>query len=553
MLGQWRVVLKQAEESARAGRFDEALTLVNRPDVADHRVAVRLRHRLALDLVARASRRAEADDLAGAVADLNLAEGCGAPPDALAAARLALAERVAPEVRADLDAGMPARVVERVERLARDKVSGPALRRTREAAEAWRDALDEARRGEFGRALEQLDRAERLAGESARGAVAASRRDIEGRQKAAHPKVEKLYAALAEGRWPETLAAAEDLLETVPEHPAARQARSRAWQQIGAISPAGAAPLPSPNIKRAVALGFGNVKAGSPEGDPAIRFLDDEPTRPALRHGRPDERCPFCGGAMLIRESNRGAFLSCVAYPKCRGTRPLAAASRRPAPTLAIPAPTVDLPRPDRDEPGARFLLWADAIGGYLVCLGDRVVIGRAGAEGRRPPEIALLGDLAREHASIVRDGDCYVLRASAPTFVNGRAIEAAPLRDGDVIRLGPTVELEFRQPSPVSSTARLAILSRHRLPVAVDGVILMGETCIIGPAPQAHVPAPRLRESVVLYRQGQSLWCRAPGAFEVDGKPAVGRAALTHKSNVLGEGFSFSLEPLGPRPGPIG
>ena len=29
-------------------------------------------------------------------------------------------------------------------------------------------------------------------------------------------------------------------------------------------------------------------------------------------------------------------------------------------------------------------------------------------------------------------------------------------LRDGDVIRLGSTVELEFRQPSPVSTTARL-------------------------------------------------------------------------------------------------
>ena len=38
----------------------------------------------------------------------------------------------------------------------------------------------------------------------------------------------------------------------------------------------------------------------------------------------------------------------------------------------------------------------------------------------------------------------------------------------------GETVELEFRQPSPVSSTASLAVVSRHRLPLAVDGVLLM-------------------------------------------------------------------------------
>src|SRR5206468_5803180 len=36
MLGHWRIVLRQAEEAARAGRFDEALALASRPDVADH-------------------------------------------------------------------------------------------------------------------------------------------------------------------------------------------------------------------------------------------------------------------------------------------------------------------------------------------------------------------------------------------------------------------------------------------------------------------------------------------------------------------------------------
>ena len=78
------------------------------------------------------------------------------------------------------------------------------------------------------------------------------------------------------------------------------------------------------------------------------------------------------------------------------------------------------------------------------------------------------------------------------PSFINGKpVVDQAVLRDGDVIRLGSTVELEFRQPSPVSATARLSIVSRHRLPLAVDGVILMAETCIVGSESQAHIPAP--------------------------------------------------------------
>src|SRR4051812_33130467 len=242
MLGHWRIVLRQAEEAARAGRYDEALALAGRPDVADHHNAVQLRARLTHELVARAGRRGAADDLAGAIDDLQLAERMGAPPDTLAAARLSLADLVAAEVRTDLDAGEPGRVLERVEHLARHKIGGPALRRCREVAEAWRTAEDEARRGEFGRAVDQLDRAERLAAGAALAALAAARRDVEARPKAATPKIEAPHPPLATGPMPAILAAAEAVLETVPEHPAARQARTRAWQQIAAIGPSAAWP-----------------------------------------------------------------------------------------------------------------------------------------------------------------------------------------------------------------------------------------------------------------------------------------------------------------------
>lgn len=511
MLGQWRIVIKQAEEAAKAGRFDEALGFATRPEVADHRLMVALRNRLAENLVGRGARRAEADDTLGAIADLDLAERHGAPPDLLASARMKVAEREAEEIKTELDAGDPIKVADRVARLAEHKVSGPMLRRLREAAEAWKKSLDDARRGEFGMAAEGLERASRLAGGLAAEALASAQKDLERRRDSASPRVERLYSALASNRWTETLAAAESVLELVPEHPAAKQARARAWQQIGALNPSATLPgrgaRPAPPAAQAVA----------------------PPVIPTAANGKP--------GIVFLDSADKASEASTVPWPE--------ALFRRPAASQAAPVGHAGRPKLFR-EGGAmrgRFLLWADVIGGYLVCLDDEIILGRAG--GDSPADVPLLGDLSRQHAVIVRDGDGYILKARHTTFVNGRKVETVPLRNGDVIRLGSTVELEFHQPSPVSATARLEVVSRHRLPVAVDGIILMAETCIVGPSAQAHVPAPNLEAPVVLYRQGNTLWCRAPGEFEVDGRAHAGRAALAERSSVLGEGFSFSLEPL--------
>jgi tetratricopeptide (TPR) repeat protein len=489
MLGHWRVVLKQAEESARAGRLDEALALASRADVAEYRQAVVLRGKWARELVQRASRRAEADDLDGALADLATAEAFGAAPDLLASCRSKLADLVADDLRADLASGAPDRVVERVDSLAERKLNGPALRRLREAAEAWKVARTEARRGEFGLAFELLDRASHLAGDDAGNALGSYRRELEARQQAASTKADRFYRTLAEtpDQWPAILAAAEDLLQTVPDHPAARQARGRAWQQIGAIGPR------VPTLPQRSAMGHGPRTA-------EIRFLDDR----TLADPAPD-------------------------------------------PAVPDPAPGAGRPPSKHGGPHGRVLLWADVIGGYLVCLDDEITIGRAGPDSTA--DLTLLADLARRHAVIARDGEHYTLRALQPTFLNGRAIDSAPLRDGDLIRLGANVELEFRRPSPVSATATLRLMSRHRPPTAIDGVLLMAQSCLIGPTRQCHIAAPKLDQPIVLFRQADTLWCRCPGSFEVDGAPALSRAPLTLTSAVKGEGFSFSLEPLEPRP----
>jgi hypothetical protein len=484
MLGQWRVTLRQAEEAARSGRIEEALGLLARPELAEHRQGLQLAAKLSRDLLDRGKRRAAAEDLAGAMDDFDLAERHGAAPDLLAAARLTVAERADGELRRSLEAGDPARVLERAAALARRGVSSPTLRRHRESAEAWVEAQDQSRRGEFGHAREALARAARLAGTDAADALAAARADLEARQRDAQPRVEAFYAALADARdGAALLAAADGVLAVVPEHPAARQARSRAWQQVGVLHPTTGLP---PRAPTRVGLGLGlDLRNAPPE---PIVFLDEH----------------------------------------------------APEPEPADPA----RPAAPESGPSGRALLWVDAVGGFLVCLDREVVLGRAGHDSQA--DIPLLGDLSRRHASLIRQGDGYVVRAWHPTFVNGRqVVGTAPLRDRDVLRLGSAVELVFRQPSPVSATARLELVSRHRLPLAVDAVILMAETCILGAPPQAHVAAKPAGGPVVLFRQGGRLWCRAPGRFEVDGRPERGRAALAPRSRVQGDGFSFGVEPL--------
>lgn len=467
MLGQWRIVLRRAEEAARGGRFDEAGALASRPDVADHYQLVQFRNRLGPELIARAARRASTDDAQGAIEDLALAERLGASPEPLAEARMSLADRFAAEVRKNLELGEPSRALARIDELARHKIGGRALQECRELAEVWRDAVDEARRGEFGRARELLERAERLAEGASSKALADVRNDLEARQKAAAPKVEALYEALAQGDWPRSLAAAETLIDIVPEHPAARRAQAEAWKRIAAIGPANSS----------------DWRRRSP----------DQEAKP---------------GALAGSESSRP-----LAEPRSAGPR-------------------------------GRFLLWVDAVGGYLVCLDDRVVLGGVGSQSSA--DVPLMGDISRDHAAIVREGGGYRLDPRRTTFLNGKAItEPVPLRDGDVIRLGRTVELEFRQPSPISASARLTVVSRHRLPMAVDGVLLMAETCIVGPGRQAHVQAPALNDPVILYRQAGALWCRSRNDFEVDGRPGASRAPLTFNSSVRGDDFSFGLEPL--------
>jgi hypothetical protein len=191
-----------------------------------------------------------------------------------------------------------------------------------------------------------------------------------------------------------------------------------------------------------------------------------------------------------------------------------------------------------------RFLLWIDGVGGYLVCLGNRISLGQPAGWH---VDVPIMADLSRLHAWIERDVEGYLLRAVRPASVNGCAVrEKAVLGPESEIMLGQGVRLRFCRPNPLSTTARLELSSPHRLSLPAEAVILMADTFIIGPSPAAHVVAPEWTRELVFYRQGADLWCRTTGDFDVDGQVTSDRARVGLSSRVRGDGFSLALEPLG-------
>jgi hypothetical protein len=198
---------------------------------------------------------------------------------------------------------------------------------------------------------------------------------------------------------------------------------------------------------------------------------------------------------------------------------------------------------PRRNNSRDRFILWVDGAGGYLVCLGNTVTLGQANPNSI--VDVPIFGDLSRNHATIIRDGEGYLVRSQRDLWVNNRATSQATLRDGDIVRLGKAVELRFSLPCAVSETARLQLISRHRLHLSLAGILLMADTCVLGSAGRSHVQAAAAAGQVVLYRQGDGLGCRGDETVEVDGQTYSSRGPVRLPARVTVGELSFSLEPL--------
>lgn len=191
-----------------------------------------------------------------------------------------------------------------------------------------------------------------------------------------------------------------------------------------------------------------------------------------------------------------------------------------------------------------RFMLWVDAVGGFWVCLADEVTLGQPARTGWI--DVPILADISSRHARIRRDGEGYLIEAIREVRLQNRTVDkVASLADGSRIMLGDRVRLVFRRPHALSATARLDFDTPHRTDPSADAVLLMADSCILGPGPRSHIVCPDWPQEVVLYRHDDELYCRAGGRWEIDGVRCKGRGRITHNSRIQGEGFSLKLEEI--------
>jgi hypothetical protein len=203
----------------------------------------------------------------------------------------------------------------------------------------------------------------------------------------------------------------------------------------------------------------------------------------------------------------------------------------------------------DQSPFAGRFMLWIDGVGGYLVCEGPTVAVGRPGADSAA--DIPVMADISRRHAVLHREGEHYLLEPLRTCRVAGHGTERiVRLADTATIELGDdpkhAVRLRFRVPNACTRTARLDLESHHRLQPHADGVLLPADTVLIGPAADDHVRAPGWPRSVLLHRRGDgTLIFRAEGTYDVDGVRSRGSTRISRSARIRSSEFSLRLEPL--------
>ncbi len=189
-----------------------------------------------------------------------------------------------------------------------------------------------------------------------------------------------------------------------------------------------------------------------------------------------------------------------------------------------------------------RRIMWIDGVGGFQLVDGEEVLIGQATSSN--PADINIVGDLSRQAAAIRRSEGDYLLQPLQEASVNGQKVDRPQLlNDGDTIQLGQRVQVTFRKPTPLSATASLTLKSLNRFKPHVDGVLLLADSCVLGPSASSHVVCPNWKSELLLFRHNDGWFFRTLDEVDVNGKPAQGQILVESGMRMRGEEFSLSIE----------
>ncbi len=183
--------------------------------------------------------------------------------------------------------------------------------------------------------------------------------------------------------------------------------------------------------------------------------------------------------------------------------------------------------------------LWIDGIGGYAMCSAEGFQFGSAASNSA---DASVFADIPANAFSIATVQESTILTPEVNgVSVNGRSIERpCILKHLDRIEILGRVGLLYRRPNPLSQTAMLTLLTRHRWNHHVDGVVLMSHCCVIGGTTKAHIFNPHSDKEWLLTRESNQWFIAARSAMEPQGGPM--KQLLMPMRRFKGDGIQLTL-----------
>jgi hypothetical protein len=483
MFPAWRLQLREARVAWQNGRYDEAGALLTAESLRDFLPAKRLARDVAGKIVERANARFARGESSAGWHDLQQADRLGGQAEAIGQLRAQYVERVLEEARTYALAKQSGAAIALLDKLGRRGLGDERIRMLRQVAVLLQEAERAAAHGHFAEASTMVARAAALAKPQAAGMST-----MDG--------IATRLNAESEGLRERD----KDCQRLAAEMHAALAAER--WSAVLTAADALLAMAP-----QHAAAGQARRRAWKAVGMDVTRVHSHR------RAGHVSLQLDHAAGRGGRRSTRRGSRSN---------EDDTVAGSEHPQ----------------------RALLWIDAVGGFLVCTDECVVLGQPSPGNSIA--VPILADISRRHAVIRRDAGAYVLEPLQMTRIDGREITGPHvLADNQLIQLGDNVRIRFTKPHALSATARLVMESHHKTQPSADAVLLMADSCVMGPSRHCHVRCRDWKRDVVVYRQNDVLYCRADEALAIDGIEAGGESEITSGVRVEGEEFSFTWEVL--------
>ncbi|MCI0334124.1 MAG: FHA domain-containing protein [Planctomycetes bacterium] len=494
MFPVWRLQLREARVAWQSGRYDEAIPLLTAESLRDFLPAKELARDVAGKMVERAGDRFARGDSVAGWHDLQQADRLGGQSEAINELRTQYADRVIGEARSYMLANQTAAAIALLDKLQRRGLCDERARLLRQVAQLMQEAERMELRGHFAEALAAVTRAAALA-KPPLGRELGAERQATGKS-----TMDDLAARLSD----EAKRLSErgnDCQRLTAEMHAALAAENWGAALTAADGLLAIAP-------QHAAAGQARRRAWKAVGMDVTQMYNQR--RPAGYVSLALDKAAGHGGRRSTRPGSRSNEDDTVAG----------------------------------NEHPQRALLWIDAVGGFLVCMDDCVVLGQPSPGN--VVAVPILADLSRRHAVIRRDAGAYVLEPLQHTRVDGREITGPHvLADNQLIQLGDNVRVRFSKPHALSATARLVIESHHKTQPSADAVLLMADSCVLGPSRHCHVRCRDWKRDIVVYRQNDRVLCRADEPLAIDGVQATGESEIQSGVRVEGEEFSFTWETI--------